>query len=53
MLIQLIKSFYIDVDTINQELIQDVDTIDQEFFIWIWHKFKWPGELKIRYHKNI
>ena len=31
MLIQLIKSFYIDVDTINQELIQDVDTINQEF----------------------
>ena len=53
MLIQLIKSFYIDVDTINQELIQDVDAIDQEFFIWIWHKFKWTGELKIRYHKNI
>ena len=53
MLIQLIKSFYIDVDTINQELIQDVDTINQEFFIWIWNKFKWPGELKIRYHKNI
>ena len=53
MLIQLIKSFYIDVDTINQELIKDVDAIDQEFFIWIWHKFKWPGELKIRYHKNI